>query len=105
MILVDLFFGRSVAGRGDVTNQEWQSFLDDTVTANLPNGYTVLDAQGAWMNPVTGKTIHEASLVVQVGLPDGAESLAAVNRIRTDYQVRFHQQSVGMMVTRACGSF
>ncbi len=105
MILVDLFFGRAIAGRQDVTNQEWQTFLDDTVTVNLPNGYTVLDAQGAWMNPMTGKTIHEASLVIRVGMPDGAESLAAVGRIRTVYQLRFHQQSVGMTLTRGCGSF
>jgi hypothetical protein len=105
MLLVDLFFGRSVAGREDVTDQEWQAFLDDTVTANLPDGFTVWDAQGAWRNPRTGKTIHEASLAIRVGMSDGPESLAAVSRIRTAYQQRFHQQSVGMTVARGCGSF
>jgi hypothetical protein len=38
-------------------------------------------------------------------LPTAPDSLAAVNRIRTEYQVRFRQQLVGMTVEQACGSF
>jgi hypothetical protein len=33
------------------------------------------------------------------------ESLAAINRIRTAYQIQFHQQLVGMTVGYACGTF
>ena len=105
MLVFDLFFGRSIAGRDDLTGREWQGFLDDTVTVNLPGGYTVMDASGAWMNPVTHKTSTEASIVLVTALPDVPGSLDAVNRVRTAYEVRFHQQLVGMTVTRACGSF
>jgi Protein of unknown function (DUF3574) len=105
MQVFDLFFGRAVAGRDDLTEKEWQAFVDHTVTVSLPDGYTVMDASGAWMNPITHQTTKEASRVIVVALPDGPDSLAAVNRIRTAYQVRFHQQLVGMTVTRACGSF
>jgi hypothetical protein len=105
MLVFDLFFGRSIVRRNDLTEQEWRGFLDDTVTVNLPGGYTVMDASGAWMNPTTRKTITEASIVLVTALPDQPDSLEAVNRIRTAYQARFHQQLVGMTVTRACGSF
>ena len=105
MQVFELFFGLAIAGRNDLTEKEWQAFMGDTVTANLPDGYTVMDASGAWMNPITHQTTREASRVIVVALPDSPDSLAAVNRIRTTYQVRFHQQLVGMTVTRACGSF
>ncbi len=105
MQMFEMFFGRSIPGRSDLTDQEWRTFLDDTVTMNLPNGYTVQDAYGAWMNPITHKTIREATKVVLAALPDGPDSRAAVDRIRTAYQLRFHQQLVGMTVTQICGSF
>jgi hypothetical protein len=100
-----LYLGEAIPRRGDITGKEWQSFLDDTVTANLPNGYMILDANSAWMNPVSRKTIKQATKVVVATLPDTSESLAAVNRIRLNYQIRFHQQLVGMTVKQTCGSF
>jgi hypothetical protein len=105
VLVFELFFGRAVPARGDLTDMEWRDFLNHVVTPNLPNGYTVLDAKGAWMNPITRKTIEEGTKVLLVALPDVAESLAAVNRIRAEYQVQFHQQLVGMSVQPGCGSF
>jgi hypothetical protein len=104
-VLFTLYFGQSVPGAGDVTDQAWQSFLDDTITAELPNGYTILDAYGAWMNPMTRNTVKEATKVLIVALPEAPASLAAVNRIRGAYQIRFHQQLVGMTVLQACAAF
>jgi hypothetical protein len=100
-----LFLGKAIPGREDVTDKEWSDFLDSTITANLPNGYTVFEARGGWMNPVTRRTVKEATKVLLVALPRDAASLAAINRIRTDYQLKFHQQLVGMTVQEACGAF
>ena len=105
MAVFTLYLGKAVQGRADVTDAEWASFLDDTITANLPNGYTVLDAKGAWMSLVTHTTISEATKVLVVALPDDQASLAAINRIRAAYQTRFHQQLVGMTVEQACATF
>lgn len=100
-----LFLGRAIPGRDDLTDQEWQSFLDDTVTANLPNGYTVFDADGGWMNPITRKSIKQRTKILLVALPEVPASLAAINRIRNVYQSRFRQQLVGMTVAQGCGTF
>jgi len=101
----EVLVGKAIAGRGDLTDKEWLRFLDDTITVNLPNGYTVMDADGAWMNPVTHKTIKEATEVLLVALPDTPGSLASVNRTRTEYQIKYRQQRVGMTVEHACGAF
>ncbi len=105
VVVVDLFFGLAIPARADLTEQEWRNFQDDTITVNLPQGYTVVNATGAWMNPVTHQTIKENSRILVVALPESADSLAAISRIKTAYQIRFNQQRVGMTVNRACGSF
>lgn len=105
MTVFTLYLGTAIPGRGDLTEKEWRSFLDDTVTADLPNGYTILDATGAWMNPITRKTIKEATKVLIAALPATPDSLVAANRIRRDYQIKFHQQLVGMTAEQVCGTF
>jgi hypothetical protein len=105
MTVFTLYFGEGIRGRPDLTAQEWRQFLDDTVSIDLPNGYTVSDANGAWLNPKTHATVSEPTKVLTVALPPGPDSLAAVNRVRNAYQIRFHQQLVGMTNQPACGDF
>jgi hypothetical protein len=100
-----LFMGKAIPGRDDLTDNEWRSFVDDTVSVNLPNGFTVFDANGGWRNPLTNRTAQEGTKVLLVALPDSAESRAAVNRVRHEYQLRFRQQLVGMTVENACATF
>ena len=100
-----LFFGKAIPGRGDLTDKEWRAFLDGTVTASLPNGFTFFDANGAWINPATRKTVRETTKVLVVALPDSPDSLMAVNHIRTEYQLKFNQRLVGMTVQHACAAF
>jgi hypothetical protein len=101
----ELFFGRSVPGGGEVSDQAWDDFLAQVVTPTLPNGYTVFDAVGAWRNPTSGRSVHERTKVLLVALPDASAGAAAVARIRSAYQVQFHQTLVGMIAAPACGSF
>jgi hypothetical protein len=105
MLIYDLYFGRSVAGRGEVTETEWRAFRDQVITPALPNGYTVLDGQGAWMNPRTRATIAETTKILEVAMPDAPDSLGIINRIRSAWQHRFHQYVVGMTVVAGRGSF
>lgn len=104
-LVFTLFFGQTVPGRHNVTSSEWQHFLETTLTPNLPNGYTQWDAHGAWMNPMTRKTIQEPTKVVLVALPFSQRSLDMVNRVRQAYQEQFRQQLVGMTSDRTCGAF
>jgi hypothetical protein len=105
MRIFDLYFGRSIAGRSEVTDREWKDFRDQVITPALPNGYTVLDGQGAWMNPRLRSTISETTKILVVALPDAPESLSTINRVRGLWQTRFHQYVVGMTIETGCGSF
>jgi hypothetical protein len=105
MLIFTLYFGQAIAGRGDVTEGEWRRFQDDTISVNLPNGYTLSDGVGAWMNPVTHQTVHEATRVLTVAMPADPASVATINQVRKAYQDRFHQQLVGMTTQQGCGVF
>lgn len=105
MRIYSLYFGRSVAGRADVSDRQWRDFREQVITPALPDGYTVLDGQGAWMNPHSHATISEATKILVVAMPDAARSLTAINQIRSRWQHRFHQYVVGMTVQTGCGSF
>jgi hypothetical protein len=105
MQIYDLYFGRSISGHGDVSDKDWRDFRDQVITPALPNGYTVLDGQGAWMNPRSRSTISESTKILEVALPDAPESLSVINGIRSRWQTRFHQYVVGMTVRTGCGSF
>jgi hypothetical protein len=105
MEIYDLYFGRSIAGRADVSDREWREFREQVITPALPNGYTVLDGQGAWMNPRSRATITEQTKILEVALPEAAGNLPLINHIRRAYQQRFHQYVVGMTIRSGCGSF
>ncbi len=100
MLEYQLFFGRT-----SVTDQQWADFTANLVTPNLPNGFTVLDTEGQWMNPLTRRIIHEPSKVIIVIMPDTAASKASAEAVKDDYLKRFHQQSVGNIILPVCGAF
>lgn len=105
MLTYELFFGRTIPARADVAEHEWTAFIEDTVTPALPDGFTVFDARGAWYSARAGRTIHQASKVILVALPDTPASLDAVNRVRSVYKSRFNQQVVGMTAQPTCATF
>ena len=105
MTAFELFFGRSIRGAGEVSDGAWEDFLARVVTPNLPNGYTVFDGVGTWLNPGTGMTVHERTKVLLAVLPDAPSGAAPIARIRQSYQAEFQQMLVGMMVMPICGAF
>jgi hypothetical protein len=104
-LLVNLYFGRDIKGRSPLTEVEWNTFVDTVVTPAVPGGFTIFNADGAWMDPIQHQTMRDPTKVLQVALPDTPASMTAINRIRAAYQSRFHQQLVGLMTQRACAEF
>jgi hypothetical protein len=105
MRIFELYFGRAVKGRRDVTDQEWNEFRDKVITANLPEGYTVLDGTGAWLNPDTHLTKTEHMKLLIAAEPDTPASLAAIQRVRVAYETTYNQKSVGVTTHSGCGNF
>ena len=105
MRVFELYFGRAIDGRGDLTEAEWDKFRNEVIISNLPSGFTVLDGGGSWLNPQTRTTISETTKIVLAAVPDTAASAAAIGRVRAAYVSAFAQLSVGMTSQISCGSF
>src|SRR6266851_5467281 len=100
--VVELMFGRKIADRMAVTEDEWTHFIDQEITPRFPDGLTVFTAASQWRDQASNKIVREPSKVVLIVLPGKAEDLARVNEIAQAYKTRFKQQSVGVIVRPAC---
>ena len=90
----DLYFGRTIPGGGQVTEQQWKNFSDNVISKYFPEGYTELTATGHWKDPQTHETITEPSTVVIFLGKMGPQRNAALDSVTQQYILRFHQQSV-----------
>ena len=61
---VELFFGRAIPGRAPLSDAEWADFAARVITAQFPDGYTVFDGDGQWLDQSTGQVIHENSKIL-----------------------------------------
>jgi hypothetical protein len=105
MLEYQLYFGRGISGRADLTDREWADFAEQIITPSLPDGFTTFDADGQWMNPATRRIGRERTKVLIVALPDTPATASAVAAIKDAYRTQFHQQSVGTTVHPTCGAF
>jgi hypothetical protein len=99
-----LYFGRSIADTGVVTDSAWQHFLRDVLTPAFPEGATTWDAAGQWRAP-DGTLVRERSFVVELLHLVTPDVEQRVQRVIDEYKRRFAQQSVLRMVTNVRASF
>jgi hypothetical protein len=93
LIQTDLYFGRNISGGGTVTESDFQTFLNNVVTPLFPDGLTVFDADGQFLDS-TGKLIKEASKLLTLIFEDTTLNEISVNDIIDTYLERFNQESV-----------
>jgi hypothetical protein len=105
MLVVRIYFGQDVPGKGAVTEAQWRAFLKDEVTPRFPAGFTVYDAAGQWRDTKTGGEVRELSKVVELAVQDSQPVRDRIQDIAARYQRLFHQQSVGIVSNNMCGKF
>jgi Protein of unknown function (DUF3574) len=111
--VVQLYFGRSIPGGGEVTEREWRRYLAEEVSPRFPDGLTAVDAQGQWRSG--GVVQHEDSKVLLLlSLLQGTDQVPALSvedreeRIAAlveAYRRRFRQGSVLRIDTSGCYRF
>lgn len=102
MIQAELLFGRNIAGRFMVTDDEWRQFLDEEVTPRYPAGFSVADIDGQYRN-AGGGIVRERSKQLLIIGPGGNE--AKLDAIRDAYKRRFNQESVLLVESPVCAAF
>ena len=100
----ELFMGRNTTDGDVVDDEDWDSFLAETVTPRFPDGLTVLDAQGQWRDS-EGRILKEQSTILVILAPPGDKGLRLIDEISDEYKVRFKQESVLQVIGETCVSF
>ena len=103
--VAQLLFGRNIGDRLAVSETQWGRFVDREISPRFPDGLTVFDAKGEWRDTARKTIVHEPSKVVEIVLPGKPDDVDELNQIAQAYKSRFRQQSVGILVRRACVSF
>ncbi len=94
-IQTELYFGTTKADGTELTDDEFNLFLDKEITPRFPDGLTVLTGYGQWRT-AAGEPTSEKSVVVIIlypADPSGGTS-AKVQDIREAYKTEFDQESV-----------
>lgn len=89
----ELFFGLSIPGGKEVSEAQWQAFVDDTITPRFPEGFTVIDGAGQWRES-SGNIAHERSKILVIIHDSDARTYLKMDQIRDEYKRRFHQEAV-----------
>lgn len=87
----ELYFGRNKPG-GQVSNQDFQSFLQQEVTPRFPDGLTVLDADGQFLS--SQGIIKEKTKLLILIHSNSSEDRQELQEIVDAYKKQFQQQSV-----------
>jgi hypothetical protein len=93
IVRTELYFGLSRADGGQVTEREWEEFVDKYVVGRFKDGFTVVDGQGWWRNE-EGEMISEKSKVLIVIHRESAQAQADIKYVRKKYKELFGQESV-----------
>lgn len=100
-----LYFGMSRPTGDDITQAQWQGFVDKEVTPRFRDGLTVFTAKGQWLGN-DGTVAKENSHALMLIYP--ANDKASNNKIealRDLYRVQFQQESVMRVDSPECVSF
>jgi hypothetical protein len=94
-VRTELFFGMDKPDGTEITDAEWQGFLDAKITPRFPDGLTVLNGAGQWQGE-DEEIVQERSKLVILLYPREAiaESNAEIEQIRDAYEKTFQQESV-----------
>ena len=103
--VAELMFGRNIGGRLGVTEAKWSRFVDREITPRFPNGFSMVDARGQWLDNVRKTIVYESSKIVTIVFFSEVADDPRLQEIIATYKTQFKQQSVGLIVRLPCVSF
>jgi hypothetical protein len=97
-IEADLFFGRAIP-TGIVSEEEFQNFVDTSITPLFPDGLTVFDVSGQFKNN-SGTIIREPSKNLKLLFEDTIANENSLRSVINNYIARFQQEGVLSVLDR-----
>lgn len=96
LIQDELYFGRNKPV-GQVSNQDFQLFLQNEITPRFPDGLTVLDADGQFLG--SNGIIKEKTKLLILIHSNSQEDQQEIQEIIDEYKKQFQQESVLRVTT------
>lgn len=101
----ELYFGSEKPDGSEVTEKEFEQFVDEEVTPSFPDGLTLLTGEGQFRDS-SGDIVEEPShVLILLHPPDDTEANGEIEEIREDYKSDFEQESVLRVDARERVSF
>ena len=102
-VRTELYFGCAIPTGGQVSDGDWQNFLDTAISRRFPDGLSVVSVLGQWKDSETGATIQEPSKMVILFYPKGKKMASDwfIEEIRASYCSQFNQQAVMRVDSRS----
>jgi hypothetical protein len=99
-VIVDrVYFGRDIPSGGEVSEDDWRTFLAEVVTPRFPAGLTAWHAHGQWRDS-KGVIVKEHSFVLELMHTESFAADTSVRAIMREYRVRFKQEAVLRIQTK-----
>jgi hypothetical protein len=99
-----LYFGLSKV-HGMVSPREWRRFVEREIAPRFAQGFSIVDARGAWLGDKTKRTTFENSKVL-TRVHDGTPTdNAAIGAIIDAYKAAFAQEAVMRVDLNVCVAF
>ena len=93
MVKTELYFGRDMPGKSEVSDIAFESFMSEVVTGELPEGLTIFDAYGQYEDR-DGAILRQATKVIIMLHEDTEAETAAIERVISAYRQRFEGAKV-----------
>jgi hypothetical protein len=100
-----LYFGTGKPDGSEVTDEEFQHFLEDVVTPRFPDGLTLLTGLGQYRNSAGAIVKERSKLLILLYPKRNAATNARIEEIREMYKAAFQQESVLRVDTKGRVSF
>lgn len=101
----ELYFGTNIAGGGNVSDAQWQSFLDEEVTSRFPSGLTVVNGSGQYLHSNGNRVSEQTKIVILLYQKDEAKNAHMIDEVIDRYKSRFRQESVLRIKNRVSARF
>lgn len=103
MVVARIYFGMQYA-KGTVGEGEWRAFVERSVTPRFPDGLTIYEASGQWLD-AKGQIVREPTRVVEIMYAEGPAPVQAIAAIAAAYKREYGQESVLVVRQRADACF
>lgn len=105
MIETDLYFGQSRPDGSIISANEWDHFKSHQIAPLFKEGCTIVNTTGTWLDPVKNQLITEPTYVVIYFYKKSQKISGKIDSLRSNYRLRFQQQSVLRIDKKVNGKF